>query len=327
MAKYTTEVRSICENKAGLKESKGFSDVDTILADSWDKIFTTHCTFFDENYRPVLCQKILKHYYTREIGMETVGLWMLFMNRKLEEIMPYYNQMYESELIEFNPMYNMNLHKSRSIMGTESGTESGTETGTKNNTVNRTENDAQGGTTSTTGSSSASSSGEGTNSKTTEVDGTTNVDRELNVDNLHKDAYSDTPQGSLANVDSNAYLTNYRRVSDDNQDVEETDTVVNEDTSEIGQDSYSETGSTTNSETITHGKTNNKTGTEQAAQTTSKNTGKATNLSTTENYVESVVGNNGSYNFSRLLQEFRDTFLNIDMLVIGEFKGLFMGLW
>lgn len=327
MAKYTTEVRSICESKAGLEESKGFNDVDTILANSWDKIFTTQCTFFDENYRPVLCKKILKHYYTREIGLETVGLWMLFINRKLEEIMPYYNQMYESELIQFNPMYTMDLHKSRSIMGTENGTESGTENGTKNNTVNRTENDTQGGTTRTVDSGSASSTGSGTNSKTTNVDTTTNVDRTLSKDNTHKDAYSDTPQGSLSNVDSNAYLTNYRRITDDEDDREDIDTVVNDDTVESGSDSYQESGTTSNTETITHGKTNAKTGVEQAALATNKTTQKATNLSTTENYIESVVGNNGSYNFSRLLQDFRDTFLNIDMMVIEEFKGLFMGLW
>lgn len=212
-------------------------------------------------------------------------------------------------------------------MGTENGTESGTEAGTKNNTVNTTESDRQGGTTATSSSGSAQSSGSGSNSKTTEVDGTTNVDRALDKENTHKDAYSDTPQGSLSNVDSNAYLTNYRKVTDDGDDREEIDTVVNEDTSESGQDSYSESGTTSNTETITHGKTDSKTIAEQAALATNKTTQKATNLSTTENYIESVVGNNGSYNFSRLLQDFRDTFLNIDMMVIEEFKGLFMGLW
>lgn len=327
MAKYTTEVRNICESKAGLEESKGFNNIDSILNDSWNKIFTTQCTFFDDNYRPVLCKKILKHYYTREIGLETVGLWMLHMNRKLEEIMPYYNQMYESELLEFNPLYTMDLHKSRSIMGTEAANESGAEAGTKNNTVNTTESDRQGGTTATSSSGTAQSSGSGTNNKTTEVDGTTNVDRALDKENTHKDAYSDTPQGSLNNVDTNAYLTNYRRITDDGDDREDIDTVVNEDTTESGSDSYTESGTTSNTETITHGKTDSKTIAEQAALTTNKTTQKATNLSTTENYVESVYGNNGSYNFSRLLQDFRDTFLNIDMMVIEEFKDLFMGLW
>ena len=80
MSKYTTEVRFICESKSGLSESKGFGSVDEVLNGSWDKIFTSKVSFFDEEYRGVLCKKILKHYYLREIGCETVGIWLLWMN-------------------------------------------------------------------------------------------------------------------------------------------------------------------------------------------------------------------------------------------------------
>ena len=120
MSKYTTEVRFICETKAGLDESKGAGNVDNILTNSWDKIFTTNCTFFDNNYRSVLCKKILKHYYLREIAAETVGVWLLWMNTKLEEIMPYYNQLYESALIEYDPLKDINYQKQHS--GTNDGT-------------------------------------------------------------------------------------------------------------------------------------------------------------------------------------------------------------
>ena len=99
MSKYTTEVRYICEQKSGLEESKGFNSVDGVIGKSWDKIFTSKVNFFDEDYRQVICKKILKHYYMREIGCETVGLWMLWMNTRLEEIMPYYNQLYESAML------------------------------------------------------------------------------------------------------------------------------------------------------------------------------------------------------------------------------------
>ena len=62
MSKYTTEVRFICEQMAGLDESEGFSTVDDVIANSWNKIFTTKCKFFDENYSQVICSKILKHF-------------------------------------------------------------------------------------------------------------------------------------------------------------------------------------------------------------------------------------------------------------------------
>lgn len=109
MSNYTTEVRFICEQKSGLTESVGANSVDEIINQSWDKIFTSKCKFFDENYRKKLCCKILKHYYLREIGAETVGLWLLWMNTKLEEIMPYYNQLYSSAKLEFNPFYDVDL--------------------------------------------------------------------------------------------------------------------------------------------------------------------------------------------------------------------------
>ena len=121
MSKYTTEVRFICESKSGLSESKGFGSVDEVLNSSWDKIFTSKVSFFDEEYRGVLCKKILKHYYLREIGCETVGIWLLWMNTKLEEIMPYYNKLYESELIKFNPMYDVDWNRKGNKTGNESG--------------------------------------------------------------------------------------------------------------------------------------------------------------------------------------------------------------
>ena len=45
-----------------------------------------------------------------------------------------------------------------------------------------------------------------------------------------------------------------------------------------------------------------------------------------ENYLENVLGWNGK-SPSKLLQEFRETFLNIDMMIIEELSDLFFGLW
>ena len=109
MSKYTTEVRYICETDSGLDESVGFNSVDEVISKSWNKIFTSKVPFFDEDYRKILCCKILKHYYLREICSETVGLWKLWVNTKLEEIMPYYNQLYESAKLKFDPFHDVDL--------------------------------------------------------------------------------------------------------------------------------------------------------------------------------------------------------------------------
>ena len=138
LSKYTTEVRFICEREAGYSESKGVNAVDDVIAKSWNKIFTGKFPIFDENYRSVLCQKILKHFYLREICSETVGIWKLWLNERMEMIMPYYNQLYKSELIEFNPMYDVDVDTSGDRKTTYD--EKNNNTRTENLTENYTDN-------------------------------------------------------------------------------------------------------------------------------------------------------------------------------------------
>lgn len=204
MSKYTTEVRFICESKAGFTESAGCDNVDDIVSKSWDKIFTRKVVFFDESYRALLCQKILKHYYLREIGSETVGIWKLWMNTRLEEIMPFYNQLYKSALIEFNPLYDVDLKR------------------THNRKIDSSKQD--------TGTSQSVSSGEIKASGTSS--GSSN--------NTKKDLYSDTPQGAITGLENENYLTNARKVTDtgstsnENSSTGTNKTTVNDDTSNTG---------------------------------------------------------------------------------------------
>ena len=204
MSKYTTEVRFICESKAGLSESAGCDNVDDIVSKSWNKLFTSKAVFFDEEYRSVLCQKILKHYYLREIGSETVGIWKLWINTRLEEIMPFYNQLYKSALIEFNPLYDVDLKR------------------THNRKIDSSKQD--------TGTSQSVSSGE------INVSGTSSG----SSNNTKKDLYSDTPQGAITGLENENYLTNARKVTDtgstsnENSSTGTNKTTVNDDTSNTG---------------------------------------------------------------------------------------------
>jgi hypothetical protein len=138
MANYTTEVRTICENYAGYPHFSGEMSVADIIEKSRTKIFDFSFPIFDEKYRSVLETKIIKHYYTREIGLETVGLWKLKLDTKMNEIMPYYNQLYSSTLLEFNPFYDVDItrkHNTRSD-GTRNETNENKSNGTNQNTTN-----------------------------------------------------------------------------------------------------------------------------------------------------------------------------------------------
>lgn len=236
MSKFTTEVRFICETNANLTESVGFNDIESVLDESWNKIFSDF-PIFDEKYRPELCKKILRHYYTREICCETVGRWKLFLSDKMKNIMPYYNQLYQSELIKIEPLVSVN----RSVSHEGNGSET--------KTTNR----------------------QGTNNSQSRTDGNTNT----------WSYYSDTPQGGIEGLESNEYLTNA--------------------THNVGTDGTSSTLSGTTSD--------NETGTGNRS----------------DSYVDKILGYEG--NQSEMLLKFRETFLNIDMMIINELKDLFFTIY
>ena len=284
MAKYTTQVRTICESKSGLEESKGFNNIEEILTSAAPLIFNFDFPIFDETYRLVLEKKILRHYYMREIGEETVGLWQLRLNSRLNEIMPYYNKLYESELIQFDPM--------RDTDYTKSGDRSGESNENKN----------EDGETHSTSTMTGTIKDEATGTNTQHETGTDNDVRK----NEHWDYYSDTPQGTVSNLANLTYLTNARHVTDDGSGSSRTKNLT------TTNEADTENTRTYNTQNVTNG-TNSLEGTKQA--------------STTEEYAEHVLGKMPGKSFSKMLQEFRDTFLNIDLMVVNDLSDLFFGLW
>lgn len=271
MSKYTTEVRFICETDCGLKESEGYHNINDILNACWNKTFDSNVEIFDENYRALLCKKILKHYYTREIGAETVGLWKFWMNRRFEEIMPYYNQLYKSALLEFNPLYDVDLTTRHNRKNDEDKQEDITRKdntqSSRNTTVNR------------------------------DSDGSSSTNR--TTDETKRDLYSDTPQGAITGVESEKYLTNARKITQDETEKTNSNFTQNDNTRDNSNFNEDVNAKTTNIGAI----------------------------NSTEEYLETVKGKRGGVSFSSLLSEYRKTFLNIDMLVIEEFSDLFFGLW
>lgn len=211
MSMYTTELRYICESYAGLTESAGYNNIENVIKKALPKIFDFDFPIFDEEYRTVLETKIVKHYYTREISEETVGLWKLRLNTKLNEIMPYYNNLYKAWGVDFNPLYDTDITTEHTLDNESTQT--------------------------TTGKST--------------------------------DRYSDTPQGSLQNIEDNTYLTNA--------------TIVD-----------SNASGTSNS---------------------------------TDEYLEKITGKRGSMSYSKMLDEYRESLINIDSMIIVDLKDLFFKLW
>lgn len=251
MSKYTTEVRFICEEKSGLSESKGESSIDEIINGSYDKIFDNDIPIFDEAYRLPLEKKILKHYYTREIGYETFGLWKLHLNNKMREIMPYYNQLYKSELLEFDPMQDTDYYTNHSGRFDGQTNDDGSSTSNTNTT----------------------STGSATDDQTNKI----------------TSRYSETPQGAISDLENNTYLTN-ATINNETRDDDST---------------YENSSTNANRSTAVNERT----------------------IANTDSYLDHIFGKRGTGTYSEYLQKYRDTFLNIDMMVINELKDLFLNLW
>ena len=102
------------------------------------------------------------------------------------------------------------------------------------------------------------------------------------------DLYSDTPQGGLNGVDNESYLTNVTKNTDSSQ-------------------SSSKSSNTTSGSVTTDENGND-------------------NLNSTEDYFETVSGFEGG-SASELLLKYRETFLNIDIMILGNLEDLFFQIW
>ena len=174
---------------------------------------------FDEQYRETLNNNILYYYYEDEIGFETPELFKIYLNRTMNRIMPYYNNLYiaQKEILNKGLFNNINFTET-----------SERKTDTESNSL--------------------------TNSK-------------------GKGLYQDTPQGqiSMTEFEDQHYATNL---------------------------------------TLNNNESNDN-----------------TNANSNENYVRTIIGNNGNRYPIELLKEVENNLKNIDDLIINELNDLFMGIY
>lgn len=314
MSKYTTEIRFICETLNEQNESSGYQSVNEILANVHSKVFDFDYPIFDESYRPVLEKKILKHFYTREIGYETYGRWKLALDSKMNEIMPYYNKLYNSELIQFNPMYDFD----------ETTVGNRTHDDEINEVINGERNDTGTVTNRLTGTDTTTDTGTITdNGNGTSEEGGSDVSTRAGGDSFVRwDKYSDTPQGNVGimALNSDGYLTDARHITEDHTGARVTDTVQYGKTDETTTENQRVLN--TQSETE-HDKTNLQTlNTKRETEDTKKH-----EYDSIVDYTEHVAGKSRGKSYSKMLEEFRRTFLNIDLMIISELEEIFFQLW
>jgi hypothetical protein len=202
------------------------------------KLFDFDYPIFDVNYKQTFETHFIRHFYMREIGFETEGLFKFYLETWLSIHMPYWNKVFQSELIEFDPLSNTKLnvtqHKTgnktnqqdSSIHGSDNGNTTGTNSGTlSENDFNRelesntpdsrltiTSNDGEGvieyasgiKENSNTNSKTSSSNQNQTTSNTSDV---TSSASGINSDTMD---FTDTREGKTGDITFSEMLNKYR---------------------------------------------------------------------------------------------------------------------
>ena len=361
LSKYTLEVRNICESLVARSERAKFMDVNEVIKLARPNIFNFEYPKWNSEYNEMLEEKILRTYYMREIGVETYGLFKLRLQVKLNDIMPYYNKLYESEKLKFDPLKEIDLStvytkegnssyeklverilneviaKNGVVVKTDSRdlTEGGGETHTENKTNGRVEDLSK----------HTADDKYLTSESITDEDVVGQSDSNTNQDGNDWSLFSDTPQGTTSNINlgSNDYLTNATRKIGESETLDNTTFSNSKNQNIEGNVSEHNTGDVLQNNSIdeTEEKTGNKefnktenlTGKSNESITDESNKDRTDNKkedgsrNSIEEFTQTMTGKNSVKSYSALVKEYRHTFLNIDRMVIEDLSDLFINLW
>lgn len=253
------------------------------------KLFDFDYTIFDESFKKIWETNFIRHFYMREIGFETEALFKFYLETWIDINMPYYNKLFESELLIFDPLTNTKI----------------LETIDKTNDLTRGDTKTAGLTSTTTGTNS-----QDINSSNT-TDGTNNKDINSTItdDSFNRTLDSSTPDTRL-NITTNDGI-GVIEYADKIQEQNENDkrTIISSDdttTHQLVTDIVS-SDATTNA-TTTGSQTDNLT----------------SSINTIEDYVKNLSGKVGAQSYSKMLTEYRETFLRVEKQMFKEMNELFM---
>lgn len=247
--------------------------------------------------REELNNKILNHYKYREIGFETIGRFLDELKIALEEIMPYYNQLFFSTDQDYNVKYNVDYL--RETKRNRKDTSENTRNEIEENMMNSTE------------STSSESSSEGSNSSEANDSSSTTA----NVEHNNKSVNSKTPQGII------------------NIGTKDIDSVNYADNLSFSHDINTDTGTTTG--TSTTSSSSDLTGTSSSEKENNQTTNITNNVTSNElnnedeEIQEKIIGNYGMTSTQSLIRQYRELIINVEKQIIEDVRisDLFMKVW
>ena len=307
---------------------------------------------FNEHYRSEFESKFIRYFYNKEIGFETESLFKFELETWLQINMPYYNQLFESELLEYDPLTNVAMQFDQDLKADtttdttrdsqeDSTTNSGTQSSFEHYTQKDTKTDT---TTDVTGHSNTATTQDSNTTSTTDTTSNSDTHTESNTsqDAFNRKIDSDTPDNRL-NLSSNdgsgviEYASNIAETMDKSTGDTVTDTnttdKTNSNTSTIDKTtSSSQTDTTENtvSNSVT-GDTTKQTGwdhsqTDGTGQIIGNVVGRDVG-NRLENLYNERYGKDGTITYQQMIHELRATFLRIERQIFKEMTELFMLLY
>lgn len=101
-------------------------------------LFDFDYPLYDSSYKGVFETHFIRYFYTKEIGFESESLFKFELETWLQIHMPYFNKLYQSELIVFDPLLNSKEEITRTKTNDRDHTQTSNTTGT--NTSESTQN-------------------------------------------------------------------------------------------------------------------------------------------------------------------------------------------
>lgn len=311
MSKYTTQLRWIVEQEQG---KVPYSNEHRYTTETWEKVGLADYDIWEPAYRETLNAKIIDHFYFYEIGFETAAQFAWHVRAVMQEIMPYYNKLYETQAMLTEPLRDWYRHGSKDSDAHGNETRTGTEKwrGSDATTWDGRDVDTRRKTGTETTVYDGCESWNGEDTVTTDTD-TTDHSRVV---------FQDTPMSLLDNtepptVEGLDYATNVTYTDNSG-------TVDTTETTEYGHgidrdDTTTKTFNVTDTDTIEYGKTQE------------TEFGKSID---NDNYTVKHDMDNANwdeYGFSsspsKLLEDWKNAWVNIDREIIKKLEKCFMGLW
>lgn len=324
MSNYTVRVYDILRFYNGNTDG-GYEQIENAIKNHWQDVFDIDIwSTWDSTYKATLCQKILRHYLMYEIGAETVSLWKIQLNSRMSEIMPKYNIMYRNIEKAYSNFfadvdYKETTNRTQNETEQKDTTLHGTNTETNTTNGNSTQDVSASGDTKRDSTSDSTNTADSTTENTS-----TNTGTSSNGTDAWQTA-SDTPQGTLSDLETNTYLSNAVH----NKGSADAKTETNADST--GKSNATTTANATATDTTETTSTTNTTATakteENKNQSSDQTQNDNTNRDTTENYVKTVIGKMGSQNNAVLFNDIVKNLINIDEMIINELKDCFLLLW